>query len=162
MSFCRFLFFIYFYNTSISLLLPLCLWVPDFLFLNFSFPFPIYSIFYLPIWHSTYLSFTTVLIPVAHTTKLTHFMSIMLPFLAVYVICSILTMPLPYQSPNGQDHEFWLIPFFGLIIVSVFLRIHFMRTYEIPSSGCLTECCTVLWCMPCSTAQSKYAVRNRQ
>ena len=127
-------------------------------FFSISPPFPIYSIFYLPIWYSPYLSFTTVLIPVAHTTKMTHFMSIMLPFLAVYVICSILTMPLPYQSPDGQDHDFSLLPLFGLIFVSIFLRIHFMRTYEIPSSGFLTECCTVLWCMPCSTAQSKYQI----
>ena len=127
-------------------------------FISISPPFPIYSIFYLPIWYSPYLSFTTVLIPVAHTTKMTHFMSIMLPFLAVYVICSILTMPLLYQSPDGQDHDFSLLPLFGLIFVSIFLRIHFMRTYEIPSSGFLTECCTVLWCMPCSTAQSKYQI----
>ena len=111
---------------------------------------------YLSIFH---LSLTFLFITVAHTTKFASFTSVMVPFLVVYFICFIYGIPI--FSYNETDNLVYLIPLFGLIVVSVFLRIHFMRTYAIPSSGFLTECCTVFWCMPCSTAQSKYTVHYR-
>ena len=106
-----------------------------------------------------HLSLTFLSITVAHTTKFAPFTSIMLPFLVVYSIVFVFCIPIFYNNPT--EFYLYLIPRFGLIFVTVFLRIHFMRMYAIPSSGFLSECCTVFWCMPCATAQSKYTIRDR-
>lgn len=75
------------------------------------------------------------------------FNSVVIPFVVLNIISWCL-----HRWKEKFAWTYW-IPYFYVLIVQIFLRLHFVRYYNINENGTFIECLMSCCCFPCSTCQ---------
>ena len=85
---------------------------------------------------------------VSQKTQFLMFETIIVPFIVIYIIIGFVAL--------FVGSIVWLVPFFIVFFLSLALRFHLVKRYQIQQNNCFIEFLLGFFCCPCSISQSKF------